>query len=622
VDVPAGHWAEQAVKELAAAGILEGFRDGTYKGMTPITRYQVAVAMARLLDLVQKPGPRPTPTPSPNAKASLDEIRNLILTDPEVAARLRGAQGPAGPAGGVGPAGAAGQPGAIGPQGATGPQGPAGAQGPKGEPGLTAEERANLLKLLNEFAPEIAKVRGEVRTLADRVSAVETALTNKPQQLRFGIVGGYRVGALGTSLAFGSSDPSATTRSVAADNLTIYTGTAAAAPLGDPTVAKDLLKGYRYGVYQADVNMDANISDNLVGHATLRVVTPITNTAGPYTATAAAPTVPFDVATALPALAVNNAYGTFAVPGYPSGVRTFVDDVQLWDWYATFNTGLFGQDTSFTLGRFSSSIGQGLLVDTSRNPLVGIAADTSFGSAIPVSVGLNYSTLDRAINGFVADPAFSQDQVIYAYAGTGLYGVNGVVTWLQTGFASQQGFSVAADGTLYGVRLFGEYAQLLKNAISDSVSEQGFVLGADLLNNWHSISLTGKIGVLSSGFTPVESILYPYAAVNAYDTNWIDRPLFLDPNNVRRGWEADVRYAMSKKWLLNARIYGPLGSEVGARDLAWTLGTKYQVANGVYANLLYGQRDVHGTFTNPLVPGYTITNPILRTLRFGMEFSL
>ena len=31
-DVPAGHWAYAAVAKLAAAGIVDGYPDGTYKG--------------------------------------------------------------------------------------------------------------------------------------------------------------------------------------------------------------------------------------------------------------------------------------------------------------------------------------------------------------------------------------------------------------------------------------------------------------------------------------------------------------------------------------------------------------------------------------------------------------
>lgn len=48
-DVPENHWAYDAVKQLAAYGLIEGFPDGTYKGQEPMTRYQMAMVIARLL---------------------------------------------------------------------------------------------------------------------------------------------------------------------------------------------------------------------------------------------------------------------------------------------------------------------------------------------------------------------------------------------------------------------------------------------------------------------------------------------------------------------------------------------------------------------------------------------
>ncbi len=39
-DVPAGHWAYDAVSQLAADGVIEGYGDGTYRGDRTITRYE------------------------------------------------------------------------------------------------------------------------------------------------------------------------------------------------------------------------------------------------------------------------------------------------------------------------------------------------------------------------------------------------------------------------------------------------------------------------------------------------------------------------------------------------------------------------------------------------------
>lgn len=48
-DVPPGHWAAEAVYDLAREGIVEGFPDGTFRGNEPLTRYQMAMMIWRLL---------------------------------------------------------------------------------------------------------------------------------------------------------------------------------------------------------------------------------------------------------------------------------------------------------------------------------------------------------------------------------------------------------------------------------------------------------------------------------------------------------------------------------------------------------------------------------------------
>ena len=48
-DVPTDHWAYASVDQLQKAGIVIGYPDGTYGGRRPMTRYEFAVAIARLL---------------------------------------------------------------------------------------------------------------------------------------------------------------------------------------------------------------------------------------------------------------------------------------------------------------------------------------------------------------------------------------------------------------------------------------------------------------------------------------------------------------------------------------------------------------------------------------------
>jgi polyhydroxyalkanoate synthesis regulator phasin len=52
-DVPAGHWASAAIQVAANCGIVRGFPDGTFRGNEPITRYQAAVIIARLLEAIK-----------------------------------------------------------------------------------------------------------------------------------------------------------------------------------------------------------------------------------------------------------------------------------------------------------------------------------------------------------------------------------------------------------------------------------------------------------------------------------------------------------------------------------------------------------------------------------------
>jgi len=55
-DVPADHWAYSSVDTLQKAGIVIGYPDGTYGGKRAMTRYEFAVAIARLLPLINKAG--------------------------------------------------------------------------------------------------------------------------------------------------------------------------------------------------------------------------------------------------------------------------------------------------------------------------------------------------------------------------------------------------------------------------------------------------------------------------------------------------------------------------------------------------------------------------------------
>ena len=53
-DVPKDHWSYEAVNQLVKDGIIEGMPDGTYAGDRAISRYEMAVIVARATDKMEQ----------------------------------------------------------------------------------------------------------------------------------------------------------------------------------------------------------------------------------------------------------------------------------------------------------------------------------------------------------------------------------------------------------------------------------------------------------------------------------------------------------------------------------------------------------------------------------------
>ncbi len=73
-DVSQDHWAADAVRSLAARGLLEGYPDGTFKGDRAASRWEVAMIVARLLAKMEQEHATFA------TKAELDELRKLVQT--------------------------------------------------------------------------------------------------------------------------------------------------------------------------------------------------------------------------------------------------------------------------------------------------------------------------------------------------------------------------------------------------------------------------------------------------------------------------------------------------------------------------------------------------------------
>jgi hypothetical protein len=162
-DVPFDHWAYDAVQKLVEKGIIVGYPDRTFKGDRAMTRYEFAMAIARLVDMI-----------------------------PEKGAAQPGERGPQGDRGPEGPQGRAGEAGA---KGETGPQGPMGVAN-------MDEVKALIDKLRDEFKPELDKIKEQLadqRNDIDDLDARVTKLENPERKIN--AIGwlNYRLGLVGDS---------------------------------------------------------------------------------------------------------------------------------------------------------------------------------------------------------------------------------------------------------------------------------------------------------------------------------------------------------------------------------------------------------------------------------------
>ena len=153
--VPFDHWAYDAVQQVCEAGVIIGYPDGTFKGDRAMTRYEFAMAISRLLDIIPK----------------------------------EGAVGPAGEAGAAG---------------AAGPQGEKGEKGDTGE--CTCDEKmvADLIaKLCEEFKEELADVKEDLEYLTNDVYDLGDRVAWLEEQMGGPEITGwldYRIGLVGEDL--------------------------------------------------------------------------------------------------------------------------------------------------------------------------------------------------------------------------------------------------------------------------------------------------------------------------------------------------------------------------------------------------------------------------------------
>jgi len=566
-DVPIDHWAYEAIQKLADLGCLIGYPDGMMKGQRAMTRYEAALMVARCCEKC-------------------------------------GGGGVAGPKGEVGPAG------------------PAGPPGPPGTgAGLTDQQKALLQRLETEFAPELKAIRADLDDLTRRVEELEAKPAEKAKVAVSGSLQ-YRAGYYGSKLAVHQG-----LQTGYPYDLTGLTQVgwfdAFGVPVTDST--KDAWKAGDFSSLRTIVTLsgqvakDAELNVRFLADPSTNEMFPIVNDVSPN-------------------VVWNNGN---------------LDMVRIDEAYVKVPT-TWILPVDWVVGKQRVAWGQGLVLDNNLLALKGVDAKVK----ITKNIGLEAfgAMLDReALGGQTATvpnppgvETVGQDDWAAARLSFPLAGWNLGVNWLQDGFRKEKAGSIDLAGKIFGRNVALEWAELRTNAANISTSDiedatgasssdkMALLVKADILKT-SSIDLSasyGRLGALyafavvpGSGFGGYDpygfgpgagffnlpfSALHPYAEVNAHDINWVDRPLFLDPTNIAKGFQlaltlpkllgqgTPLTFTWADGEAINHDYLDALamGSDITGidkwrdADRVWTVSITRPLAENVNFRLLYGQRQV------------------------------
>ena len=632
-DVPLNHWAYNAVNALAEKGVLEGYPEGTFEGKKYLTRYEFAQAVARLLDRLEEMGGVP------------------------------GARGPVGPAG---PPGAAGVGAGLTPEQQQMIDRLAKEFGP--ELKSLRSDLDSLTKRVEdlEAVPPVElpaiTVSGDISwrlgLYGTSLGIEDVETTGYPffeeleevyyddgplpalaaAQGGFGYLvapyGGINIPCYDSQAGMWSDDP-------AYDGFLFpYEGSI---PITD--ALKDTYKASDFMTQKTRVTFSGQLAEDTSVNVTLL--------AGPETNDVGSPLM--DYMSGSPLIFSGN------------GVMDTVAVDEAWLMHST--TVLVPAD--LTIGKQYFSRGQGLLADNDQESIKALRADWGTGGSVTWGVVLGMMDREQfwgrsagsvglpalapAVVGQVDPQTSGQDNYHLYYLDWALGGDWNVgANWLDSGLNQESGWSASLDGELYGLGFYGEYAQLKEWPNGEDVSQTGLEL-SESDNAWMAglswsnpaVCVTGEYGVVDAGYAfaltgggwsaihpllgsmgmytdyfnlPL-SALHPNASVDPHDINWIDRPLFLDPTNIARGWHVNVTFpkllgpntpvsvsymngdAYEPRYLSWLSQGGPASGipepdEWRDADSIWTVKVSRQLSESVSANLLYGRRDVDNVMSS------------------------
>lgn len=629
-DVPQDHWAYNAVNTLAEKGLLEGYPDGAFKGKNALTRYEFAQAVARMLDRVEQ---------------------------------MAGTPGPPGPAGPPGPPG----PGGLTPE----QQALLDRLANEFAPELAAL-RSDLDKLTERVEDlEAAEApEGPVITVSGDMS-LRTGLYGTDLGVEDVETSGYpffgdmyyyegpmivRHGAYEGVAPYGGI------------NLPYWTGTMwsddplySAIPDFEGTIPiSDALKD----AYKPSDFMTMRTRVIFLGRLNDQTDVNVTLLAGPENNMSRA--FPYDeLYSGSPALLTGNG---------------IMDQVSVDEAWMKFHTKLIAP-VDATIGKQYFDRGVGLLVNNNQEAVKAIRLDwapegrVTFGTVLGMldreqfygrTAGwLGIPNLDPLPAGWSNWAVNGQDNYDLFYLG---FCVNDDwkvgLNWLESGFNLEEGWSASVCGEAFGLDIYGEYAQLTKwptgddfadydwddvqdpGEVSLDESDTAWMVGATYTSP--AVVITGEYGEVDAGYAfspgggwsaipwvmqdsdyftfnlPLSS-LHPNAEVDPHDINWIDRPLFLDPTNVAKGWHVNVvfpellgkdtplsisyvdgegydpRY-LSWLWYGGPSSGIPEPDEWRDADPVLVVGVSKKLNNDVTLNLLYGRREVDNVMSRQDVP--------------------
>jgi hypothetical protein len=603
-DVPRGHWAYAAIDRLSKAGIIEGLPNGTYAGQKPMTRYEFAVAIARLLERL------PTGPGGPGYDDT--DVRNLI----------------------------------------TGLRTDVTALQARPIPDITRAEVNDLIAALRrEFADELARLGVRVDALENRVSALENRVsapnrvTITPSLLMRAGTATYisQVGVAGNG-AFAPAGPG---RTIVAGNDFASAGQGLPRPPYTAFPDRDeRVANARYTYTDFEVRLTDRITDRLSVTGALRSLGSTQEDQWAGESAGFGGTAYVREAYAVADLSDRSFLGIKGLTGILGRQRTKIGQGLLYDndlqptdqIHGAFNLG------PFAINAFIGSNNNQVLTGAGNNPYLGSGAVANIGLSGGVFGGANFvpgrfntgsvnAQRSGAIAGFpnAGVTGYPDDNESAVRAGFNLFRIAGQpvsigVTRLFDGVTNQKGDSVDLTIPLFNRTIGIEYVRQRQYAFGGRTSgnPDAYNITVPLFRS-RLLDANFAYGKAEDDFEYfIASSANPYA--RTYGEALFDRPVALGAPmingrffNFGNGLPGVPAYATAKEAYdfngtlrilkripLDFRYYKAYGSrlaggrQIDALDLGsvYTVGSTFNVSPGLDLELKYGQYNVYGPYPN------------------------